>query len=67
MSAFAEVGPPIKRYTAEKEIFSWGGFADSRPVVEPRMAPVYLEATTNAAWKAWTEDNKAEYLGQSFQ
>jgi hypothetical protein len=47
--------------------YAWRGFADSRPIVEPRVAPVYLEAITNVAWKEWTEDNKAKYLGQLFQ
>ena len=57
MSAFAEVGPSFKRYTAEKEIFSWGGLTDNRPVVEPRMDPVYLAAMTNSAWKEWVRKN----------
>jgi hypothetical protein len=57
MSAFAEVGPPIKRYTAEKEIFSWGGLTDNRTVVEPRADPVHLAAMTNAAWFQWVANN----------
>jgi hypothetical protein len=57
MSAFAEVGPPIKRYTAEKEIFSWRGLTDNRAVVEPRTDPVYLAAMTNSAWKEWVRKN----------
>jgi hypothetical protein len=57
MSAFAEVGPDFKRYTAEKEIFSWRGLTDNRAVVEPRTNPVYLAAMTWQSWEDWVRKN----------
>jgi hypothetical protein len=57
MSAFAEVGAGFARYTAEKEIFSWRGLTDNRPVVEPRLDPVYLAAFTSKSWEDWVRKN----------
>jgi hypothetical protein len=57
MSAFAEVGPDFKRYTAEKEIFAWRGLTDNRAVVEPRTNPVYLAAFTLGNWRKWEAKN----------
>jgi hypothetical protein len=57
MSAFAEVEAGFARYTAEKEIFSWRGLTDNRPVVEPRLDPVCLAAFTKAGWEHWLDQN----------
>ena len=57
MSAFAEVDYYLGSYTAEKNIFSWGGLRDTVPLLQVKSDPVYLAAFKHANWRAWVDVN----------
>lgn len=59
MSAFAEISYVFGTYTAEKNIFSWGGVHDSIPLFQLDSKPVQLAAFNRGGWVEWIDVNKS--------
>jgi len=58
LSAFAEVGSSPFIYTAEKEIFSWGGISRTYPLWQLDTEEIHLAAFSRDAWKDWVKENQ---------